>query len=96
MPLKLPMKPTHDCQITLKSLLSEVHSLLKKFSDFITSIINVILLIPVYFIGVGFTAVIARLFKKQFLDLYPDKKRSSYWHEHPTTRQSRDTYRRMF
>lgn len=51
---------------------------LKDFSSNISIIINTLLLFIVYLIGVGITSIIAKLFKKHFLDIKLSKKKS-YW-----------------
>ena len=38
----------------------------KNFGHNVTKIVNFILLVPVYFIGVGLTSIIAKLSKKKF------------------------------
>ena len=39
----------------------------KKFGDYITNFINIILLSIVYFIGIGLTSIIGKSFKTKFL-----------------------------
>lgn len=51
----------------------------KMFGEFISSIINFILLFFVYFIGVGITSIVAKIFGVEFLDKKIDKKRKTYW-----------------
>ena len=51
----------------------------KKFGEDIAIIINSILLSFVYFVGVGLTSIFAKVFRKNFLELKPDKKIKSYW-----------------
>ena len=51
----------------------------KEFGLDITRVVNVILLTVVYFIGVGITALFAKIFRKHFLDLKFDKKAKTYW-----------------
>ena len=49
-----------------------------RFGQTISIIINSILLLIVYLIGIGFTSIIAKLFHKHFLDTEISKK-ESYW-----------------
>ena len=49
------------------------------FGQCIAIIINSVLLTLVYFIGIGITAIICKIFRKQFLDLKPDKNAITYW-----------------
>lgn len=51
----------------------------KNFSHSISSVVNLILLSVVYFIGVGLTLIMAKLFKKKFLDTSIEKKYKTYW-----------------
>ena len=44
-------------------------AIFRKLGSFITSIINFVLLLVVYLIGVGLTAIIAKVVGKHFLDL---------------------------
>lgn len=51
---------------------------MKEFGGNISNLVNSILLSIVYFIGIGLTSIVAKIFKKQFLDTkLSDKK--SYW-----------------
>jgi len=54
----------------------------KEFGEAITAIINFILLLIVYLIGVGITTIIARISKQKLLDLNFRDKRKSYWIKH--------------
>jgi len=49
------------------------------FGQTIAVIVNSVLLAIVYFIGVGITALFAKLTGKRFLDLKPDRKAKTYW-----------------
>ena len=42
--------------------------ILKKFSKFMQNIVNFILLLPVYFIGVGIVSIVSKCFNKKYLD----------------------------
>ena len=48
------------------------------FGQTITMVVNSILLSIVYLVGVGITSIIAKLFRKKFLELQL-KKQESYW-----------------
>ncbi len=52
---------------------------LSEFGENIGLIINSILLTFVYVFGVGFTSIIAKIFKKHFLEMKIGKKQKSYW-----------------
>ena len=66
------------------------------FGKTISVIINSILLAIVYIIGVGITSIACRLFRKQFLDVTPDKKAKTYWVDlHLKNRKIQDHYRQF-
>lgn len=76
-----------------------VYSYFKRFGIFMSHIVNFILLLPVYFIGVGLTSLGGKLAKKNFLDMFPNKKLPTYWKDHAMAKNkkpSRDDLRRMF
>ncbi len=53
---------------------------MKKFGSNIVNIINFVLLIPVYIIGIGLSAIIAKIMGKKFLNMKKfDKKIKTYW-----------------
>ncbi len=68
----------------------------KSFGEHISVIINSILLTTVYFIGVGLSFIIARIFGKKFLDLSIDKEKKSYWEELNLTKKEKGEYFRQF
>jgi hypothetical protein len=75
------------------SLLSDLKVGQKAFGKDISSIINLILLTVVYFIGVGLTSIFARLAGKDFLD---KGKKDSYWAELNLTKKEDRSYYRQF
>lgn len=68
----------------------------KKFGENISIIINSFLLSLVYFFGVGITSIIAKIFKKNFLDLKINSKLKTYWSELKLTKKSLREYYRQF
>ena len=66
----------------------------KIFGRNIALIVNTILLTFVYLLGVGPTSIIARLFKKDFLDLKSSGK--SYWKPIDNEKRDIDYYYRQF
>tara|TARA_Y100000310_G_scaffold324016_1_gene385279 strand:- start:2833 stop:3072 length:240 start_codon:yes stop_codon:yes gene_type:complete len=66
-----------------------------KFGHHIASIVNFILLFFVYFIGVGLTSLVAKIFRKHFLDL-GKKQVNSMWIKKKITKQPYDDYLRRF
>ena len=67
----------------------------QKFSHLLADLVNIILLAIVYYVGVGLTSIIAKIFKKSFLDL-KDKKVDSYWVDCQSTSKDIDDYYRQF
>lgn len=53
----------------------------EEFTKNITIIVNSILLSIAYFIGVGFTFLLAKLFNKRFLEMKIEKDKKTYWKE---------------
>ncbi len=67
----------------------------KDFGEHIAVIINSVLLSIVYFLGVGGTSIIAKIFGKHFLDLKMRRK-DSYWSELNLTKRPLEEYYRQF
>ena len=66
----------------------------KDFSENITTFVNFFLLSFVYLFGVGITAIIAKLIKKDFLDKKLHSK-SSYWYKMDINKKT-DGYFKQF
>ena len=79
----------------LSKILSSIKSILESIAKVISNVINFILLAIVYFIGIGFVAIIAKLFRKHFLELKKQNKKSN-WHEHRVEKQPLERYYRTF
>jgi len=62
----------------------------------LAQIINLILLSIVYFVGVGITSMIAKLFRKRFLDTKVSAKRKTYWEELNLKKKPMEKYYRQF
>lgn len=62
----------------------------------IALIINTVLLTLVYIIGIGFTSVIAKIFKKHFLELKVSKNKESYWQDLNLKKKPIEEYYRQF
>ena len=57
-------------------------------------VVNAVLLTVTYFTTFAATAIIAKIFRKRFLDLKPDQKKKSYWIERKNEDYSKkETYR---
>ena len=67
----------------------------KEFGQNITTLINSILLTPVYIIGVGLTSILAKLSGKKFLE-NDVKKRATYWSELNLEKKNLEDHYRQF
>ena len=67
-----------------------------EFGENIGLIINSILLTFVYVFGVGLTSIIAKIFKKHFLEMKIEKKQKSYWSNLNLKIRSIEEYYRRF
>ncbi|HZX45245.1 MAG TPA: hypothetical protein VFF28_06195 [Candidatus Nanoarchaeia archaeon] len=64
------------------------------FGTNLSVIINSVLLTIVYFLGVGLTAIIAKLFGKHFMDM--EKKKESYWSDLNLGKKPIESHYRQF
>ena len=69
---------------------------MERFGLDIATLVNTIFLIPVYFIGVGFTSMLARITGKRFLELKLNKKMKSYYNNLNIKKRPLDEYYRQF
>jgi len=67
---------------------------IKEFGSNVGIIVNSILLSVVYFIGIGITSLLAKLFKKHFLDT--EQKRDTYWNNLNLKKKPLKEYYRQF
>jgi len=67
---------------------------MKEFGGNIALIINTVLLSFVYFIGVGLTSIIAKIFGKHFLEMKLSK--NSYWSDLNLKKKNMESYYRQF
>jgi len=67
---------------------------MKEFSQIITTIVNSILLSAVYILGIGLTSVVAKVMKKDFMNL--KKKSDTYWTDLNLKKRPFEKYLRQF
>lgn len=79
----------------LKEFFKGFRNGMRNFGQGIALIINSVLLLAVYFIGVGFTSIFAKLFRKHFLDMRLSEK-DSYWSELNLKKKPIEEYYRQF
>ncbi len=65
----------------------------KQVGQHINAIVISLLLSVVYFIGVGLTALVAKLFRKRFLEW--KEERTSYWKELNPKKSAEEYYRQF-
>ncbi|RJQ17634.1 hypothetical protein C4573_01500 [Candidatus Woesearchaeota archaeon] len=75
----------------MKAFLRGVKKGFRMFAEGISSLINTALLSVVYLAGVGITSMVARIMKKEFLDI---KRKKSYWKPFKMAK-SKDAYYRQ-
>lgn len=68
----------------------------KNFGYLITIIVNSILLLIVYCLGVGLTSLVAKIVGKNFLQLNLLKRKNTYWENLNLTKKKREEYLRQF
>ena len=68
---------------------------LKEFSESINKVVNLILLVPAYFIGVGSTSIFTKLVGKHFLDIKLSKSKT-YWSNLNLKKKPIEKYYRQF
>jgi len=69
---------------------------MKQYGEKITAVVNTMLLLLVYIVGVGVTSLIARIFRKHFLERKTSKKKASYWSDLNIKKQEREKYYKQF
>lgn len=69
---------------------------MRYFGEAMSALVNSVLLFVIYFLGIGFTSLVAKISKKKFLELKPDKNLSSYWGELNTCGEKREEFYRQF
>ena len=79
----------------IKKIWNFIKAVLEPISKTISNIVNFVLLLLVYFIGIGIVSIFAKLFRKHFLELKKQNKQSN-WHEHKLTKQPLEQYYRTF
>jgi len=80
----------------LKQFVNGLKTGTKNFGENISVLINSILLVIVYIIGVGITFIFAKLSRKHFLDTKISKKRETYWSDLNLKKKPIEEYYRQF
>jgi hypothetical protein len=80
----------------VKDFLSGLKQGMHRFGQDIATLINTILLAIVYLLAVGITSVIARLFRKRFLETRLNAKAKTYWNTLNIKKRPTDEYYRQF
>ncbi len=82
--------------MTAKLFFKSVGKGMKQFGENITAVVNTVLLLVMYIVGVGVTAIFARIFRKHFLERKISKKKASYWSDLNIKKQEREKYYKQF
>ncbi len=78
------------------SILKYFKSLFLRFGNVMKNVGNLVLLIPVYFLGVGSSSILARIMGRNFLVLKSDDDAQSLWNECDIGGGAREEYYRQF
>ena len=81
---------------SLKSFFTGFFEGTKKFSSNINVIVNSLLLTIVYFTAVAATSILAKLLRKNFLDIDSSQKKDSYWQNLNLKKENRQKYYQQF
>ncbi len=81
---------------TIKPFATGLKKGIKEFGENITLIVNSILLFIAYIIGVGLTAIIAKIVGKHFIERKLSKEEKSYWADLNIKRKPLKEYYRQF
>ncbi len=80
----------------IMKLAKSAWALFKAFGEKVASVVNFILLIPVYFIGVGLTKMCAKIAGAKILPLQQKINAQTYWQEYSCKTELKEKYKRMF
>ena len=80
--------------LKLTDFSKEVGKAIKEFSGFLNAVFNSLLLSIVYFIGIGVASVVAKIFRKKFLETRFSE--GSYWSELNLKKLSAEEHYRQF
>lgn len=81
--------------MTLKQFFKGFKKGMGLFGEDIAIIVNTAFLAIVYFIGVGITSLVAKLFGKHFLEMKRSRKIGSYWSS-MQTKKTEDSFYKQF
>ena len=79
----------------IKKLWNYIKSTVEHFSKAISNIVNFILLLIVYIIGIGAVSIVMKLLGNHFLDIKKQNRKTN-WHDHKLTKQRLEKYYRAF
>lgn len=82
--------------IKLKNFFQEFLAGLKMFGENITFLINTILLLFAYILGIGLPTLFAKIINKHFLALKINKHASTYWSDLNLTKKDLTDYLKQF
>ncbi len=68
----------------------------KSFGKDLSSFVNAVILSIVYFLGIGVISIIAKLFRKNFLEMKPSDGKDGYWSDLDIKKRPVENYYRQF
>ncbi len=80
----------------MKNFLANLKEGMKNFGDLIGAIVNFTLLFVAYILGIGPTAILAKIKNKHFLNLKMSKSAKTYWLDLPSRIVKKEDYYRQF
>lgn len=82
--------------IKLKYFLKGFRKGMQDFGQTISIIFNSLILTIIYLVGVGLTSLLAKIFKKKFLETKLSKKQDSYWSDINLNNRKIEDYYKQF
>ena len=80
----------------LKFHFAEFKKGISLFGQNISTLVNFLLLSLVYLLGVGFTSILSKILKKDFLEVKLSKDKKTYWSKLDLKKESLEKHMRQF
>ena len=69
---------------------------IKDFGEIFGFVVNSVILLVVYVIGIGFSSILAKLLRKMCFETKPSEKKSSYWTHLEIKENDSESFYRQF
>lgn len=66
------------------------------FGNDLSALINCVILLFLYILGIGFSAILARLLRKTFFETKPSKAKKTYWLDFESRSKDTENYYQQF